>query len=71
MKILVVLEACVLAVNSCECQLGTPARPNKGNCSPNFDNYLPNWLATRTLVIFGPWFTLGMLTAMIEWLLVR
>jgi hypothetical protein len=66
---LVLLECLVLAVNRCRCPLTDVAVRYAPEDSPNFDIYLPRWLAKYNKQIFGTVFVLGGLFALAEWLL--
>lgn len=50
----VILEISVLALNSGHCPLTAIAARYTDNRRDNFDIYLPEWLARRTKIIFGP-----------------
>ena len=66
---LVLLECLVLAVNRCRCPLTDVAVRYAPEDSPNFDIYLPRWMARYNKQIFGTLFVLGGLFALAEWLL--
>ncbi len=68
---LVLLECLMLAVNRCRCPLTDLAVRYAPEDSPNFDIYLPRWLAKYNKQIFGTLFVLGGLFALAEWLLAR
>lgn len=65
---LVLLECLVLAVNRCRCPLTDAAARFAPENSPNFDIYLPAWVARYNKQIFGTIFVLGGLFALAEWL---
>ncbi len=65
---LVLLECMVLAVNRCRCPLTDVAAHFAPDDAPNFDIYLPAWLAKYNKQIFGSIFVLGGLFALGEWL---
>ena len=65
---LVLLECLVLAVNRCRCPLTDVAARLAPEDAPNFDIYLPNWVARYNKQIFGSIFILGGLYALAEWL---
>jgi hypothetical protein len=65
---LVLLECLVLAVNRCRCPLTDVATRFAPEDSPNFDIYLPYWVAKYNKQIFGSLFVLGGLFALVEWL---
>jgi hypothetical protein len=68
---LVLLECLVLAVNRCRCPLTDAAVRFAPEDSPNFDIYLPVWLARYNKQIFGTLFVLGGLFALAEWLMFK
>jgi hypothetical protein len=65
---LVLLECAVLAVNGGRCPLTDLAARFTSDRAPNFDIYLPNWLAERNKVIFGVLFIAGELVVFGCWL---
>jgi len=66
---LVLLECLVLAANRCRCPLTDLATRFAPEDSPNFDIFLPVWLARYNKQIFGTIFLLGSLFAIAEWFL--
>lgn len=64
----VLLECLVLALNRCRCPLTGVAAQYTDERSPNFDIYLPRWLAGNNKSIFGILFVLGELFALWNWL---
>jgi len=66
---LVLLECLVLAVNRCRCPLTDVAVRYAPEDAPNFDIYLPRWMAKYNKQIFGTLFILGGLFALAEWVL--
>ncbi len=64
---LVGVECLVLATNAGHCPLEAVAARYTGDRRPGFDIYLPRWLASRTKVIFGPLFALGLGLGAILW----
>jgi hypothetical protein len=66
---LVLLECLVLAANRCRCPLTDVAVRYAPEDSPNFDIYLPTWVARYNKQIFGTMFVLGGLFALAEWLM--
>ena len=66
---LVLLECLVLAGNRCRCPLTDVAVRYAPEDSPNFDIYLPRWMAKYNKQIFGTLFVLGGLFALAERLL--
>ena len=65
---LVLLECAVLAANQCRCPLTDLALPHTPNRRPNFDIYLPIWLARENQQIFGTLFVAAELYALWRWL---
>ena len=68
---LVLLECGVLAVNRGRCLLSDLAAKFADDRAPNFDIYLPNWLAQHNRVIFGVLFVAGELVVLGYWLTER
>ncbi len=65
---LILLEAGVLAANAMRCPLTDVAARYTDERHPNFDIYLPHWLARYNKEIFGPLYLAGLLFAVIRWL---
>ena len=65
---LVLLECGELAVNGGRCPLTDLAARFTNDRAPNFDIYLPNWLAQHNKVIFGLLFVAGELVVLGYWL---
>ena len=65
---IVLLECVVLAVNRGRCPLTDLAARHAPADAPNFDIYLPAWVAKYNKQIFGTIFVLGSLFALAEWL---
>ena len=65
---LVSVEVIVLAVNAWRCPLTGVAARYTPERQPNFDIYLPVWLARYNKEIFGPLFVAGLLTTGVVWL---
>jgi hypothetical protein len=59
----VMLEIVILALNSGHCPLTGIAARYTSDRRDNFDIYLPEWLASRTKIIFGPLFFIGLIIA--------
>ena len=66
---LVLIECLVLAANHFRCPLSDLAARFTPELAPNFDIYLPNWLARYNKHIFGPLYVAGSLFALAEWLI--
>ena len=64
----VLLECSVLAVNGGRCPLTDLAAKFTADRAPNFDIYLPSWLAEHNKVIFGVLFVAGELAVLGCWL---
>ena len=64
---LVLVECLVLAFNRCRCPLTDLAVRYAPEDSPNFDIYLPTFIAKYNKQIFGTLFVLGGLCALMEW----
>lgn len=65
---LVLLECCVLAVNGGRCPLTDLAAKFTADQSPNFDIYLPVWLAGNNKTVFGSLFVVSELLVLWQWL---
>jgi len=64
---LVTVEVVVLALNRLRCPLTDVAARFTDDRCPNFDIYLPLWLARFNKQIFGPLFLAGVLFAIARW----
>ena len=64
---LVLIEVLVLAVNRWRCQLTAVAARYTDDRRPNFDIYLPEWLARHNKGIFGALFVAGLLFTWARW----
>ena len=65
---LVSMEIGVLALNAWRCPITGFAASYTKDRRTNFDIYLPEWLAARTKIIFGPMFLVGVIFAGYLWL---
>jgi len=65
----VLLEVAILLANRMRCPLTDVATRYTENREPNFDIYLPRWLARNNKVIFGTLYAVGVLAAAMLWLL--
>jgi hypothetical protein len=63
----VLIEVLVLAGNRMRCPLTPMAAQFTDDRRPNFDIYLPEWLARWNKEIFGPLYALGVLYAAARW----
>lgn len=64
---LILGECAVLALNHGRCPISKSADRLTGDRAPNYDIYLPEWLARWNKHIFGLLFVLGLLTLAAEW----
>ena len=64
---LVAFEIAILALNSWRCPITGIAARYTSDRRDNFDIYLPEWLASRTKIIFGPLFLTGLVFAAVLW----
>ena len=62
------VEVVVIAANAWRCPLTAVAARYTDNREPNFDIYLPGWLARYNKEIFGPLFGVGVLLTLALWL---
>ena len=65
---IVLVEVGVLVVNRFRCPLTAVAARYTTDRQPNFDIYLPVWLAQYNKEIFGSIFVLGLVLGLIRWL---
>lgn len=65
---IVIVEVLVLAYNQLHCPLTEIAARYTLDRRPNFDIYLPEWLAKRNKEIFGSLFVLGLLFTVARWM---
>ncbi|MBS1828212.1 MAG: hypothetical protein JST93_23100 [Acidobacteria bacterium] len=63
----VLLECLILALNNGHCPLTPIAARYTENRAPNFDIYLPQWLARYNKTIFGSLFLTGEAFALWQW----
>jgi hypothetical protein len=68
---LILMECFVLAVNHWRCPLTDLAERYTTERSPDFDIYLPRWLARHNKIVFGALFILGELFVLERWFLAR
>lgn len=64
----VTLEVGILAANQWRCPLTAVAARYTSDRTPNFDIYLPRWLARYNKEIFGPIYVVGVLLTLYRWL---
>jgi hypothetical protein len=65
----VLVEIMILAFNRMRCPLTAIAARYTEDRRPNFDIYLPLWLAAHNKQVFGVLFIAGLLFAVVRWLL--
>lgn len=63
----VLVEVVVLAINRWRCPLTAVAARYTDERRPNFDVYLPEWLAHYNKVIFGVLYVVGVAFALVRW----
>jgi hypothetical protein len=63
----VLIEVAILAFNRMRCPLTAVAARYTEDRSPNFDIYLPLWLAEYNKQVFGALFIVGLLFAVVRW----
>jgi len=64
---IVLVEVFILALNGWQCPLTGLAARHTDDRRPNFDIYLPAWLARRNEVIFGSLFVAGEAIVILRW----
>ena len=64
----VAVESLVLAFNAWRCPLTDVAARYTEDRRPNFDIYLPSWLARYNKEIFGSLYALGIVWTLLGWL---
>ena len=62
------VESAVIVVNGWRCPLTPIAARYTDDRRPNFDIYLPRWLARYNKEIFGSLFAIGVLLTAVRWL---
>jgi hypothetical protein len=65
---IVAVEVGIIVVNGWRCPLTAVAARYTEDRRPNFDIYLPEWLARYNKEIFGPLFGAGVLLTLFLWL---
>jgi hypothetical protein len=63
----ILAECCVLALNHMRCPLTDLAMKYTDDRSPNFDIYMPAWLARHNKAVFGTLFVVNELIVLAEW----
>ena len=64
----VLVEVLILAVNRWRCPLTPVAGRYTADRQPNFDIYLPEWLARHNKGIFGSLYVGGLLVMLLRWI---
>lgn len=64
---IVAIESLVLVLNAWRCPLTDVAARYTGDRSPNFDIYLPLWLARYNKHIFGTLYVVGIACTVLAW----
>ena len=68
---LILMECCVLAVNRWRCPLTDLAERYTEDRSPDYDIYLPLWLARHNKTVFGALFIFNELIVLERWVFAR
>jgi hypothetical protein len=68
LSIVILVECGVLLANGWRCPLTDLAAKHTADRSPNFDIYMPNWLARHNKTIFGTLFLVNEVIVYMEWL---
>lgn len=64
---IVMVEVLILAFNGMQCPLTPIAARYTTDRAPNFDIYLPAWLARHNKTIFGTLYVLGLVYGALRW----
>jgi polyferredoxin len=64
---IVFAEVVILVVNGWRCPLTSVAARYTDDREPNFDIYLPRWLAEHNKLIFGILYFIGLVFALVRW----
>jgi len=67
LSIVILVECGVLAVNRMRCPLTDLASRYTEDRSPNFDIYMPAWLARHNKAVFGTLFVVNELIVLLAW----
>lgn len=65
---IVLVEVVILMLNRLSCPLTAVAARYTSNREPNFDIYLPRWLAKHNKTIFGVLYAAGIAITAYQWL---
>ena len=68
---IVLIEVAVLLFNRMSCPLTAVAARYTESREPNFDIYLPRWVARHNKLIFGTLYAAGVATALLLWVTSR
>jgi len=68
LSVLIWVECGVLLANGWRCPMTDLAAKYTVDRSPNFDIYIPNWLARHNKTIFGTLFLVNEAIVLVEWL---
>jgi hypothetical protein len=68
LSVLIWVECGVLLANGWKCPMTDLAAKYTADRSPNFDIYMPNWLARHNKTIFGALFLLNEAIVLVGWL---
>jgi hypothetical protein len=71
LAVIVLVEVGVLLANGMVCPLTPLAARHTVDRAPNFDIYLPRWLAANNKAIFGALFAAGVVYALLRWIATR
>lgn len=67
LSLIVLVEVAVLLFNKWSCPLTAVAARYTRDRAPNFDIYLPQWLARYNKVVFGVLYLGGVCFALVKW----
>jgi hypothetical protein len=68
LSVVVLVECGVLAANSWRCPLTNWAAKYTADRTPNFDIYMPQWLAKHNKIVFGTLFLVNEAIVLVAWL---
>ncbi|GIK84647.1 MAG: hypothetical protein KJ018_02040 [Burkholderiales bacterium] len=68
LAVVVLAEVAVLLANGMTCPLTPLAAKHTSDRAPNFDIYLPRWLAARNKAIFGTLYAAGLAFVLVRWI---
>lgn len=67
LALIVLVEVGILLANGMTCPLTPMAAKYTHDRAPNFDIYLPRWLAANNKAVFGGLYAAGVAYAMLRW----